>query len=109
MQVLLAPPKITCDYGRAPGGPIAPVRSPAAALAGFQRDCERQARQALGEAAFQAAYHRGLQLPAGDAVAYALRQPPPAPAVPAEAPLTPLEVARLIAGGRSNKEIPPSW
>ena len=33
-------------------------------LAGFQRDCERQARQALGETAFQARYHRGLQLPA---------------------------------------------
>ena len=45
-------------------------------LAGFQRDCERQARQALGETAFQAAYHRGLELPAADAVAYALQQPP---------------------------------
>ena len=45
-------------------------------LAGFQRDCERQARQALGETAFQAACHRGLELPAADAVAYALQQPP---------------------------------
>ena len=45
-------------------------------LAGFQRDCERQARQALGETAFQAAYHRGLELPAADADAYALQQPP---------------------------------
>jgi len=65
-------PKITCDYGRAPGGPIAPVKSPAAALAGFQPP-----------------------------------EKPPAPAVPAEAPLTPreLQVARLIAGGRSSKEI----
>ena len=88
-------------------------------MAGYQRDCERQARQALGEAAFQAAYTRGLQLPAGDALAYALQQPlkkPLAPAVPAApapaapeppAPLTPreLQVARLVAGGRSNKEI----
>src|SRR5262245_25273257 len=32
-------------------------------VAGYHRDCERQARQALGEAAFQAAYHRGLELP----------------------------------------------
>ena len=48
-------------------------------LAGFQRDCERQARQALGEAAFQAACHRGLDLPAEDAVAYALQQPPEKP------------------------------
>ena len=44
-------------------------------LAGHHRDCERQARQALGETAFQAACHRGLDLPAEDAVAYALQQP----------------------------------
>src|SRR5262249_17829754 len=81
---------------------------------GHRRDCERQARQAMGEAAFEAAYHRGLDLPAADAVAYALQQPPdkppkkpPAPAVSDETPLTAreLEVARLIAGGRSNKDI----
>ena len=35
-------------------------------LAGHHRDCERQARQALGETAFQAAYHRGRALPAED-------------------------------------------
>jgi predicted ATPase/DNA-binding CsgD family transcriptional regulator len=79
-------------------------------VAGYHRDCERQARQALGEAAFRAAYHRGLELPAEDVLAYALQQPskkPPTPAVPADAPLTAreLQVARLIAGGRSNKEI----
>ena len=82
-------------------------------MAGHHRDCERQARQALGEAAFQAAYHRGLGLPTADAVAYALQQPPEkpekpsAPTLSAGAPLTPreLQVARLIAGGRSNKEI----
>ena len=83
-------------------------------LAGHHRDCERQARQALGETAFQAACHRGLDLPAADVLAYALQQPtekppekPPAPAVSDGAPLTPreLQVARLIAGGRSNKQI----
>jgi non-specific serine/threonine protein kinase len=83
-------------------------------LAGHHRDCEHLARQALGEAAFQAAYRRGLDLPAADAVACALQQPPekpaekpPVPGVPAEAPLTPreLQVARLVAGGRTNKEI----
>jgi len=83
-------------------------------VAGYHRDCERQARQALGEAAFQAAYHRGLELPAEDVLAYALQQPPEkppqkpsAPAVSEGAPLTPRErqVARLIAGGRSNKNI----
>jgi predicted ATPase/DNA-binding CsgD family transcriptional regulator len=83
-------------------------------MAGYQRDCERQARQALGEAAFQAAYHRGRELPAADVLAYALQQPPekppekpPVPAVSEGAPLTPreLQVARLIAAGRSNKDI----
>jgi predicted ATPase/DNA-binding CsgD family transcriptional regulator len=83
-------------------------------LAGCHRDCERQARQALGEAAFQAAYQRGLELPAADVVAHALQQPPDkppakprAPAVSEAAPLTAreLQVARLIARGRSNKQI----
>ena len=71
-------------------------------MAGFQRDCERQARQALGQMAFRAAYHRGLQLPAEDALAYALQQPdkppnqPPtsavfaAPGLTAPEPPTPL-------------------
>ena len=83
-------------------------------LVGFQRDCERQTRQALGEQAFQAAFHRGLEMPAEDALAYALQQPPeeppkkpPTPAVPGGVLLTPreLQVARLLARGRSNKEI----
>ena len=83
-------------------------------MAGHQRDCERQARQALGEAAFQAAYHRGLDLPAADVLACALQQPPErpskkpsAPAVSEGVPLTPreLQVARLVAGGRSNKQV----
>jgi predicted ATPase/DNA-binding CsgD family transcriptional regulator len=87
-------------------------------VADCHRDCERQARQALGEGAFQAAYHRGLELPAEDVRAYALQQPqekprekpqkkPPAPEVAGGTPLTAreLQVARLIAGGRSNKEI----
>jgi predicted ATPase/DNA-binding NarL/FixJ family response regulator len=90
-------------------------------LAGCRRDCERQARQALGETAFEAAYRHGLELPVDDAVAYALPQPstkppgkrpdkrpgsPPA-AVADGAPLTSreLQVARLLALGRSNKEI----
>jgi non-specific serine/threonine protein kinase len=99
-------------------------RSAGATPAGFrpmaehQRDCERQARQALGEQAFRAAYDRGLELPAEDAVTHALQQPPkkpPArlpensrpPAMPGGGLLTPreLQVARLVAGGRSNKQI----
>jgi non-specific serine/threonine protein kinase len=79
-------------------------------VAGHHRDCERQTRHALGQAAFQAASHRGLDLRAADAVAYALQQPaakPPMPAVSGRAPLTTreLQVARLVAGGRSNKQI----
>ncbi len=85
-------------------------------LAQYQRDCYRQTRQALGEKAFQAAYTRGSELPAEDAFAYAL-QHSSAPAMPAKpapaapnsgpAPLTPreMQVARLLAGGRTNKEI----
>ena len=85
-------------------------------LAGYQRDCYRQTRQALGEQAFQAAYARGLELPAEDTFAYAL-QHSSAPAMPANsaptapepgtAPLTPreMQVARLLAGGRTNKQI----
>jgi predicted ATPase/DNA-binding CsgD family transcriptional regulator len=86
-------------------------------LAGFRRDCEHQTRQALGEQAFRAAYDRGLQLPADDVLAYALQPPKQPPAGPPEKPrapvvpggglLTPreLQVARLVAGGRSNKQI----
>jgi predicted ATPase/DNA-binding NarL/FixJ family response regulator len=82
-------------------------------LDSYQRDCEHLARQALGEAAFQAAYRHGLDLPASDVLAYALQQPPdkpdkpPAPTVSEAPPLTARErqVARLIAGGRSNKQI----
>jgi len=92
-------------------------------LAGYQRDCECRARRALGETAFQDAHHRGLELPAEDAIAYALQQPsakPPGKQQPGKQPgtrsaapvadgmpLTPreLQVARLLARGRSNKEI----
>ena len=83
-------------------------------VAGYHRDCERQARQALGETAFQAAYRRGLELPAEDVLACALQQPPAkppgkpaAPAVSDGVPLTPreMQVARLVAGGRGNREI----
>ena len=72
------------EYGRAAvllGAAAGLWRSAGATPASFQplaephRDCERQARQALGEEAFQAAHDRGLELPAEDAVNCALEQP----------------------------------
>jgi non-specific serine/threonine protein kinase len=86
-------------------------------MADCQRDCERQARKALGETAFGAAYNRGLQLPEEEAIGYALQQPPAPgkPPVPEQPPAVPgpatpltrreMEVARLVAEGRSDKEI----
>ena len=61
-------------------------------MAGYHRDCERQARQALGETAFQAACHRGLELPAEDVLAYALQQPPDKP--PDKPPARPYPMGR---------------
>ena len=82
-------------------------------LVGFQRDCERQARQALGETAFQAAYHRGLEMPAEDALAYALQQPPkpPALAVPDGALLMPgnCRWPACWPGAAATRRSPPSW
>ena len=48
-----------------------------------------------------------MKSPAAALAGFQPPEKPPAPAVPAEAPLTPreLQVARLIAGGRSNKNI----
>ena len=48
-----------------------------------------------------------MKSPAAALAGFQPPEKPPAPAVPAEAPLTPreLQVARLIAGGRSSKEI----
>ena len=85
-------------------------------LSGYHRDCERQACQGLGEAAFEAACDRGMRLSPQDAVGYALRQstspdePPAPPSAAPEPPAPPLtrretQVARLIAEGYSNKEI----
>ena len=91
-------------------------------MADCQRDCERQARKALGETAFGAAYNRGLQLPEEEAIGYALQQSPtpgksPTAAVPGAPALAApepsatsltareMQVARLVAQGSSNKQI----
>jgi non-specific serine/threonine protein kinase len=74
--------------------------------------CERQARRALGDRAFQASFGRGAGLDLDQAVAYALgdKPAPSAPALTATKSLTPLtrreqQVAELVAQGLSNKDI----
>jgi non-specific serine/threonine protein kinase len=71
-------------------------------------------RAALGANRFEAAWQIGRELPVGDAIIAALTitsgqsaKPIAAPKLREGAPLTPreLEVAALIAGGRSNREI----
>jgi predicted ATPase/DNA-binding NarL/FixJ family response regulator len=77
---------------------------------GHRMACERQTRDALGEAAFADAYHHGRVLEYDSVLAYALdetRQPAPAPQVGTSTSLTRREqqVADLIAQGQSNKDI----
>jgi non-specific serine/threonine protein kinase len=73
--------------------------------------CERQVRDALGDAEFAEAFRRGQALPFDDAIDYCLdgrRGPGRVSAAPVSAsPLTrrEQEIAGLVADGRSNKEI----
>ncbi len=71
--------------------------------------CERQIRDAIGDAAFAEAFAHGQTLALDDTFAYALEEEPGTPAPPDEPP-TPLtrreqQVAELVADGLSNKEI----
>jgi len=88
------------------GSPIAAARH----LVGFHHACERQIRDALGNAAYTDAYHHGHVLTSEDAIAYALDEPPqPAPVMPKDTPTSltrrEREIVELLAGGRSNKDI----
>ena len=81
---------------------------------GPHETCERQARRAIGDVAFQAAFDRGAELDLDQAITYALDEPPqtaPAtPAAPTDEPMVPLtrrerQVAQLVAQGLSNMDI----
>ena len=70
--------------------------------------CERQARRALGDHGFDAAFARGSGFGLDEAVAYALGETPQAAVVArAESPLTRRErqVAELVTQGLTNKQI----
>ncbi|WP_433444484.1 ATP-binding protein [Nonomuraea sp. CA-141351] len=76
-------------------------------LARYHEECQAAMRQALGEAAFEAAVRRGAGLPLDEALAYALREDKPEQAAKGETPLTrrETEIADLVAQGLTNKEI----
>jgi non-specific serine/threonine protein kinase len=74
--------------------------------------CEQQARRALGDQAYQAAFHAGLNLDLDQAIDYALderqKQQPDAPPQPTGwAPLTQREqeIAQLVTEGLTNPQI----
>jgi predicted ATPase/DNA-binding CsgD family transcriptional regulator len=76
----------------------------------YHHECERRTRQALGDAAFEAAFQHGKDLSVADAIHHALgEQPQPAapPPAPARTTLTrrQQQVAELIADGLTNKDI----
>lgn len=77
-------------------------------LADHHVACERQARRALRDPAFRAAFERGLRPTVEEAIGFAGEQPP-APEVPGgpEPALTrrELEIAALVAGGLTNRAI----
>lgn len=78
-------------------------------LAAARQQCERQARDRLGDSAYEAAFEAGADLDLDAAVAYALDERRPAAARhPAGwAPLTrrEREIAEYVAQGRTNQEI----
>ncbi|QIZ38793.1 LuxR C-terminal-related transcriptional regulator [Saccharopolyspora sp. ASAGF58] len=89
-----------------------PLLGNAEFLVRWQSDCERRARKALGDRAYEAAYQQGKQLDVDQAVAYALREQAPLPP-PGKVPAAggsvltrrEREVAELVAQGLSNKDI----
>jgi non-specific serine/threonine protein kinase len=86
-----------------------------AELVGYHEQAERQTRDVLGAAAFQGALQEGMDLTLDQAVSYALSNgkvvPGTSPGLPAVHVASTVltsrewEVAKLIAQGKSNKEI----
>jgi predicted ATPase/DNA-binding CsgD family transcriptional regulator len=80
-------------------------------FATYRAEGEAAARQRLPERAFEAAFRRGAQLTATDAIALALEEVVPARAKPATSEESTgltrreLEIAELVAQGMSNKAI----
>ncbi|MDT7788544.1 MAG: hypothetical protein QOF58_6963 [Pseudonocardiales bacterium] len=71
-------------------------------------ECESKTIAVLGEQEFRAAFRKGMDLELDDAIALAVGdQPEPEPVIVTATPLTKREqqVADLIAGGMTNKEI----
>ena len=86
-----------------------------AALEAQHAGCEAHAREVLGDAGYDAAYHRGTRFEADEAVSYALGADPAQSAAAGDAPPVPAglqqltrrqrEVAELVAQGLSNRQI----
>jgi predicted ATPase/DNA-binding CsgD family transcriptional regulator len=80
-------------------------------LVGYHDECEARTQQALGEQTFRALLEEGSRLGYEQAVTYGFQEdPPPAERATPEAESTMLtkrewQIARLVAEGRSNKEI----
>jgi non-specific serine/threonine protein kinase len=79
-------------------------------LVGHRQECERRARQALDDPAFEQAYRQGRSFTREESLAYALqerRRPVAAPEPVVQESLTRREqqVAALVANGLSNKDI----
>ncbi|MFE5702787.1 protein kinase [Rhodococcus koreensis] len=89
------------------------VGSPAVAFSGlvvYHQECDQSTRLQIGDKAFDAANRKGQRLGFDAAIAYALREPPPNPSVPAAGTSGGLtkrerEVADLVAKGLTNQAI----
>jgi predicted ATPase/DNA-binding NarL/FixJ family response regulator len=79
-------------------------------LIGHHEACRRQVRDALGDATFTDAFHRGRALSYADVLAFAFEQPRQAARDEPESQSNPLtrreqQVAELVGRGLSNKEL----